>query len=105
MILQPTDPPTIINLMDDAMWRVGIAFRVQADVDSDIIGLTQCTSFLNRAALLALQELCVALKSFNGSNSYRLLLRTMKGLPFNVNTGVEQRTRTSLFMVSLQLPY
>jgi hypothetical protein len=57
--------PIRIHLMDDAAARVGIAFRVQADVGAEILGRKECTAFLNKAATLTLHELCTQLQSFN----------------------------------------
>jgi hypothetical protein len=67
--------PVRIHLMDDAVARVGIAFRVQADVGAEILGRTECTAFLNSAANLTLQELCTQLKAFNRRHFIEEVLR------------------------------
>jgi hypothetical protein len=57
--------PVAINPMDDGLSRVGLGFRVQPDVSTEVIGIAECTSFLNNAARCVLEELCTLLKSFN----------------------------------------
>lgn len=57
--------PVTIHLMDDAMSRVGLAFRVQQGVSSEITGKNECTTFLNRACKYMIEELCAFLRSFN----------------------------------------
>lgn len=67
--------PVRIHLMDDAVARVGIAFRVQSDVEAEILGQKECTAFLNSAANLTLQELCTQLKAFNKRQFIEEVLR------------------------------
>jgi hypothetical protein len=67
--------PIHIHLMDDAVVRVGIAYRVQADVGAEILGRKECTAFLNQAVTLTLRELCVQLQSFNRRQFIEEILR------------------------------
>lgn len=67
--------PISIDLMDDAVARVGIAFRVQPDIGAEILGQKECTEFLNKAATLTLQELCTQLQSFNRHHFIEEVLR------------------------------
>jgi hypothetical protein len=67
--------PVQIHLMDDAVARVGIAYRVQADVGAEILGRQECTAFVNQAATLTLQELCTQLQSFNRRHFIEEVLR------------------------------
>lgn len=67
--------PTKMDLMDDAVTRVGIAYRVQADVGAEILGRQECTAFLNQAATLTLQELCTQLQLFDRRHFIEEVLR------------------------------
>lgn len=65
MIRGISSKPVTTHQMDDAMSRVGLAFRVQQGVDAEITGTNECTAFLNRACQCVLEELCALLKSFD----------------------------------------
>ena len=69
MIRGASGKPVTIHLMDDAMSRVGLAFRVRQGVGSEVTGTNECTAFLNRACQYALEELCALLRSFDRSGS------------------------------------
>lgn len=67
--------PIRVHLMDDAVARVGIAQRVRTDVGAEILGRRECTTFLNQAVKLTLQELCAQLHSFNKRQFIEEVLR------------------------------
>jgi hypothetical protein len=65
MVSRGEDAPLLIHRMDDAIARVGVAFRAQSDVEGEVLGNENCTRFLNEAVELTLRELCVLLRTFN----------------------------------------
>ena len=72
MIRGVSGKPVTIHLMDDAMSRVGLAFRVQQGVGSEVTGTNECTAFLNRACHYVLEELCALLRSFDRRRVHRI---------------------------------
>ena len=67
--------PVHIHKMDDAVARIGIAFRVQADVGAVIQGRRECTAFLNETVKLTQREICAQLKLFNRRQFINALLQ------------------------------
>lgn len=77
MVAQGNDgKPVTINSMDDGLSRIGLGFRVRPDVNGEITGVAECTSFLNDAAGCVLNELCTLLKSFNRLKFVHAVLRS-----------------------------
>lgn len=74
MIRAGSGHPLSIDLMDDALSRLGLAFRVRADVSDEITGIEHCTSFLNQASHHVLDELCSSLRSFNRERFIEVVL-------------------------------
>ncbi|WP_156993898.1 hypothetical protein [Terriglobus sp. TAA 43] len=67
--------PVHIHKMDDAIARIGIAFRVQSDVGAEILGKRECTAFLNEAVKLTQREICAQLRLFNRRQFINALLQ------------------------------
>jgi len=83
MIRGVSGKPVTIHLMDDAMSRVGLAFRVQQGVGSEVTGTNECTTFLNRACQYVLEELCVLLRSFDRRKFIELALGNHESAAIN----------------------
>ena len=45
MVKRGDHAPVLIHRMDDAIARVGIGFRAQSDVEGEVLGKENCTSF------------------------------------------------------------
>ena len=73
--------------MDDAMSRVGLAFRVQQGVGSEVTGTNECTAFLNRACHYVLEELCALLRSFDRRKFIELVLGNHESAAINREWG------------------
>lgn len=83
MIRGVSGEPVTIHLMDDAMLRVGLAFRVQHEVGSEVTGTKECTTFLNRACQYVLKELCALLRSFDRRKFIELVLGNHESAAIN----------------------
>jgi hypothetical protein len=69
--------------MDDAMSRVGLAFRVQQGVGGEVTGTNECTAFLNHACQYVLEELCAFLRSFDRRKFIELVLGNHESAAIN----------------------
>ena len=74
MIRRGSGKPVSIHSVDDGLSRLGLAFRVQSDVNSEVKGKLECTSFLNSACRQVLEELCAFLKLFNRQKFIEIVL-------------------------------
>jgi hypothetical protein len=83
MIRGASGKPVTIHLMDDAMSRVGLAFRVRQGVGSEVTGTNECTAFLNRACQYVLEELCALLRSFDRRKFIELVLGNHESAAIN----------------------
>lgn len=83
MIRGMSSKPVTIHLMDDAMSRVGLAFRAQENVGSEVRGMKECTTFLNRACQYVLEELCALLRSFDRREFIELALGNHESAAIN----------------------
>jgi hypothetical protein len=83
MIRGVSGKPVTIHLMDDAMSRVGLAFRVQQGVGGEVTGTNECTAFLNHACQYVLEELCAFLRSFDRRKFIELVLGNHESAAIN----------------------
>ncbi len=97
MIQHGVSSPVQMHRMDDATARVGIAFRVQPNVGGEIVGIRECTAFLNEAARRTLQEICALLQPFNR----RLYIEALLMLHENAAIRRDQWRRTAHANVAL----
>lgn len=69
------DEPTLIDQLDDASTRIGIGWRARArEIGPEIVGISECTSYLNDTVRRILDGLCIDLKSFNRASFVQALL-------------------------------
>jgi len=60
--------PTLIDPLDDAAFRIGLGWKARSrDRDPDIVGIKECTSYLNSVVRVILDELCALLQQLDRS--------------------------------------
>jgi hypothetical protein len=76
-LIQPeiSGKPVLIDLLDQAAARIGLGWRVRSRDDGpEILGVLECTSYLNDVIRIVLDDFCAALRRLNRRSFVRAAL-------------------------------
>jgi hypothetical protein len=68
--------PILIDPLDDGASRIGFGWKIRPrDSSPNIVGIAACTSYLNDAVKVLLDDLCTQLRTFDRSSFVRAILQ------------------------------